>query len=147
MKAKNMEAYIVGLPDDVRNYILQDLPRWIEVLKYKGAEGFVHFYRTRQEFRSLIRYRARVAEKTYGINNVITKILTIHGHSPSAWVSNLYLSCEDIGPGLYIEHGFSTIVFAKTIGKNFHINQNVTIGSGKGGNPGQAHINLYEEMT
>lgn len=35
---------------------------------------------------------------------------------------------EKIGGGIYIQHGFSTIIGAKEIGENFHVNQQVTIG-------------------
>jgi serine O-acetyltransferase len=40
----------------------------------------------------------------------------------------LYLSAHEIGPGLYIQHGFSTGVDAEYIGANVWINQQVTIG-------------------
>lgn len=41
---------------------------------------------------------------------------------------NLYINCSDIEGGLFIEHGFSTIIACKHIGKNCWINQQVTIG-------------------
>lgn len=40
----------------------------------------------------------------------------------------LYICTRDIGGGLIIQHGFSTIINAKKIGKNCHIYQQVTIG-------------------
>lgn len=40
----------------------------------------------------------------------------------------LYINTSQIGEGLYIQHGFSTIISAKSIGKNCFINQQVTIG-------------------
>ena len=43
-------------------------------------------------------------------------------------MSSLYIMTKDIGPGLFIQHGFSTIISAKSIGKNCWINQQVTIG-------------------
>lgn len=43
-------------------------------------------------------------------------------------LSSLYLWTENIGPGLFIQHGFATIVSAEAIGKNCWINQQVTIG-------------------
>ena len=43
-------------------------------------------------------------------------------------LSSLYLHTKEIGEGFYIQHGFSTIVGAKSIGKNCMINQQVTIG-------------------
>ena len=43
---------------------------------------------------------------------------------------------EEIGGGMRVYHGYSTIVFAKSIGRNFSVYQNVTLGRGKeiGGN-------------
>lgn len=40
----------------------------------------------------------------------------------------LYICTKDIEGGLIIQHGFSTIINAKKIGKNCHIYQQVTIG-------------------
>ncbi len=135
MKSKLIVEFLKQLPENVREYICQDVMRWSSILNYEHADAFEAFYNTRQEFRSVIRYRARIAEKIFAKPGILNRIIQIHGNSPSAWVSNLYLSCQDIGPGLYIEHGFSTIIFAKSIGRNFYVNQNVTIGTGKGGNP------------
>ena len=42
----------------------------------------------------------------------------------------LYIDCPDVGPGLYFEHGFSTVVTAERIGRDCWINQQVTIGYG-----------------
>jgi len=50
-------------------------------------------------------------------------------------LSTLYLPVSKIGPGLYIQHGFSTIVWAREIGANCWINQQVTIGSSTTGCP------------
>ena len=41
---------------------------------------------------------------------------------------NLYINCSDIEGGLFIEHGFSTIIACQHIGVNCWINQQVTIG-------------------
>ena len=40
----------------------------------------------------------------------------------------LYISTAEIGPGLFIQHGFATIIAARSIGANCWINQQVTIG-------------------
>ncbi len=40
----------------------------------------------------------------------------------------LFIHTHDIGPGLFIQHGFATIISARKIGKNCWINQQVTIG-------------------
>ncbi len=46
-------------------------------------------------------------------------------------MSSLYICTEtsNIGEGFYLQHGFSTIVNAHSIGINCHINQQVTIGT------------------
>lgn len=41
------------------------------------------------------------------------------------------LDAEHIGGGFAVYHGYSTIVFAKSIGKNFTVYQQVTIGRGR----------------
>ena len=43
-------------------------------------------------------------------------------------MGTLFINTNDIGPGLFIHHGFSTIISAKSIGKDCWINQQVTIG-------------------
>jgi serine O-acetyltransferase len=43
-------------------------------------------------------------------------------------MNTLFIYTKDIGPGLYIQHGFATIISAKSIGKDCWINQQVTIG-------------------
>ncbi|CAM2782706.1 hypothetical protein PAT01_32120 [Pseudoalteromonas atlantica] len=128
--------YLQSLQDEVKDYMLQDLPRWIEIKNYKEKRAFQYFWENRQEFRSLIRYRAMTAQEKFKLTtNIVQQILKLVGNKPTLFVGNLYLSCKQIGPGLYIEHGFSTVVFAKSIGKNFWLNQNVTVGTGKGGHP------------
>jgi serine O-acetyltransferase len=44
-------------------------------------------------------------------------------------MDTLFLATESIGPGLFIQHGFATIVRAKRMGANCWINQQVTIGN------------------
>jgi serine O-acetyltransferase len=43
-------------------------------------------------------------------------------------LSSLYIQTPEIGPGLFIQHGFATIISAKRIGRYCYINQQVTIG-------------------
>ncbi len=40
----------------------------------------------------------------------------------------LHLACGDIGGGLFIQHGFATIVAARKVGRDCWINQQVTVG-------------------
>jgi serine O-acetyltransferase len=40
----------------------------------------------------------------------------------------LEIGCTDIGPGMYIAHGFATIMVAERIGRDCRVHQNVTLG-------------------
>lgn len=42
--------------------------------------------------------------------------------------NTLHILTPDIGPGLFIQHGFATIISAESIGDNCWINQQVSIG-------------------
>lgn len=43
-------------------------------------------------------------------------------------METLYIATPQIGPRLYIQHGFATMISAKSIGSDCWINQQVTIG-------------------
>lgn len=102
--------------------VLADTRRWCEIQgrPFRGAASVLEQLR-RREFRSLFYHRmarggplARIAARL------------------ASWVyrpeTTLYLHTEEIGEGLYILHGFATIVVARRIGRNCWINQQVTIG-------------------
>lgn len=46
-----------------------------------------------------------------------------------------YNYTPEIGHSLFIQHGFATVVYAKSIGHHFFVNQQVTVGFGENGNP------------
>lgn len=108
-----------------RKIIIDDLHRWRLCLELKDKCFnsdllllllLLKFYK---EFRTLFYYRIGFVGK------MLKCILP--------GMQNLCLACPNIGKGLFIEHGYSTIIYAKSIGENCWINQNVTIGnSGKG---------------
>lgn len=50
-------------------------------------------------------------------------------------LSSLFINTESVGPGLFIHHGFSTVISAKRIGSNCWVNQQVTIGHTAKGAP------------
>jgi serine O-acetyltransferase len=128
--------WIASLPVDHADYLLQDLPRWAREHRYPHPEvdtAFAHFWSKRQEFRSVVRYRVKEAARHFGGSG--KDFDSICAGLNWLFVQNLYLSCSDIGPGLYIEHGFCTVVYARKIGMNFRVNQNVTVGTNKGGSP------------
>lgn len=70
------------------------------------------------EFRNLLYHR------TKRHNPICTAIISV----VLPPMNTLFIHTKDIGPGLFIQHGFATVISAKSIGSNCHINQQVTIG-------------------
>lgn len=115
-------------------FLVQDLPRWQAERRLFDVpldQVFLFFWAKRQEFRAVVAYRVR----RWGDRNLTQRFNAACAGPAWMFVSNFYLACDDIGPGLYVEHGFSTVVFAKKIGQHFRVNQNVTVGTGKRGKP------------
>lgn len=97
----------------------EDLIRWSRIYKIEARNVVLlaHLLSQYPEFRNLFIYRNRY-RKLY-----------------RTWVSiwfkpmdTLYLQAKEIGGGLFIQHGFATMVSAEKVGKNCWINQQVTIG-------------------
>lgn len=86
-----------------------------------SAMTFVKYFLLQPEFRTVVYYRIGHASKLI------------------SWLfrpqSCCYLNCSDIAGGLHIQHGFATIVSARSIGNNFHVHQQVTVGWSTGGSP------------
>lgn len=107
-----------------KEIINKDLLRWVElVLKDKRMNKpmwkYLHLLLLQYpEFRNLFYYRIK---KTNFITGMILQLFYRK-------LDSLYLSTADIGPGLVIFHGFSTIVYAKKIGENCTLGQQVTVG-------------------
>lgn len=74
------------------------------------------------EFRALFHYRV-AKERRLGIRALLG--LADRCYRP---LESLYIVTPSIGPGLFIQHGFSTIIAAKSLGENCWVNQQVTIG-------------------
>lgn len=70
-----------------------------------------------KEFRNIVIYRSN--SKLIG-RRIISLV-----YPP---LDTLYIEAKEIGGGLFIQHGFSTMISAEKIGENFWINQQVTIG-------------------
>ncbi|MEI8285219.1 MAG: serine acetyltransferase [bacterium] len=94
-----------------------DISRWKIVPPLCLLKKLEYLFLNSPEFRSLFYYRIQTG-------NFKSRILNLF-YPP---LPNLYILTQDIGPGLFIEHGFSTIISAKKIGRNFWVNQQVTIG-------------------
>lgn len=112
-------------PASTRELIDADAARWNEVM---GNAGLLPLLALR-EFRNLYLYRLRAAG---GLAWIAGRLLaTVWRPEPT-----LYLNAREIGPGLFIQHGFATIVTAERVGARCWINQQVTIGfKDRGGSP------------
>ena len=111
-----------------RPLIESDLARWMQLLRRDReserapASDFVWLLVRRPEFRNLLYHRAGRERR------VPVKILLELAKLFFKPLESLYIFTEDIGPGCFIQHGFSTGIGAKRIGANFWVNQQVSIG-------------------
>lgn len=105
-----------------KTIINEDIARWIKIhkLEHLNYSKFMYLHLlvlTIPEFRNLLFFRCRDRYFLNSINKIIYPRL-----------KSLYITDNNIGGGLYIQHGFSTVITANTIGENCWINQQVTIG-------------------
>jgi len=115
-----------------RALIASDIEKWLlewrhselsEAARWKALAFLVSRY---PEFRNLFYYRI---EHHYHIPSRLTLELAKRTYRR---MSTLYIHTPVIGPGLFIQHGFSCIIAAKSIGENCWINQQVTVGYSNG---------------
>lgn len=129
---RTLPVYLCVLCSKHKALVLQDVKRWNEIhnLTLNLFESLNWYMTYNKEFRNLVQHRLKNPSRTpvAMLHFVIARIL---------WkpLESLYIYTEDIGGGLYIQHGFSTIITAKKIGENCRIYQQVTIGYKRGANP------------
>jgi serine O-acetyltransferase len=109
--------------------IKRDLERWSQLVTqtqkqasdYHLYKDFVRIMTINPEFRSV--FYCRIEHEHPLLTYIMSRYLCV----PQ---STLYITtpASNIGPGLFILHGFSTIISAKSIGSNCFIGQQVTIG-------------------
>jgi serine O-acetyltransferase len=116
-----------------RGVLWQDAERWdtsMEPRAVSAADGqtmwLTYLLAKKPEFRSLTYFRLGSAGP---VGKILSAVLGVVYRPQTA----LYIDCPDVGPGLFLEHAFSTIVTAERIGRDCWINQQVTIGRGTGG--------------
>jgi serine O-acetyltransferase len=104
-------------------YFEEDLLVWVKNCSFSQS-GFFSFLRlvsSNSAFRSLIYFRLKnqsiIAWFVGSIYSIFYK-----------GMNNLYIWCNSIDGGFFIQHGFSTIIIAENIGSFFWVNQQVTIG-------------------
>ena len=129
---RTLPVYLCALCSKQRNLIEKDIARWnqIDQNSFNLFESLNWYMTYKKEFRNLIQHRLKNPSRTViaMIHFAIARIL---------WkpMESLYIYTEDIGGGLYIQHGFATIITAQKIGENCRIYQQVTIGYKNGARP------------
>ena len=129
---RTFPVYLCVLASPQKHLIEKDIARWNQVDgENMGLFKSLNWYLTyKKEFRNLIlhRFKKPVCNVLGLVHYMVARIL---------WkpLETLYIYTNDIGGGLYIQHGFSTIISAKKIGENCRIYQQVTIGYKKDENP------------
>lgn len=102
----------------------KDLLRWRQICRLEGSENSVlaRLLWEKKEFRNLFIYR--------NSHRKVYRYWIAFWYRP---MDTLFIETPEIGGGLFIQHGFATMIAARSIGENCWINQQVTIGyTGKG---------------
>lgn len=122
---RTLPVYLCVLHSRQRHLIEKDIARWNQVdgNDFNFFQALNWYMTYKKEFRNLIQHRFKKPSRTLRslVHFAIARML---------WkpLENLYIYTPEIGGGLYIQHGFSTIISAKKIGENCRIYQQVTIG-------------------
>jgi len=109
-----------------RSVIAADLARWGQICLRSDPSTattwlFFYFMTHYPEYRNLFYFRIG------GMRRLVEFLCPP--------IETLMFRTGPIGPGLFIQHGFSTIITAKSIGEDCWINQQVTIGHTTKGSP------------
>lgn len=129
---RTLPVFLCAMCSKHKRLIQMDVARWNEIdqIPFNFFESINWHMTYKKEFRNLIQHRLKNPSRTFlaMCHYAIARIL---------WkpMESLYIYTEDIGGGLYIQHGFATIITAKKIGENCQIYQQVTIGYKNGTNP------------
>lgn len=118
--------FISGIPWENPEFRM-DMKRWKDILNLKmpDRQALAYLLWKKKEFRNLFFYRNR---RRWFYRNRFKLIYPL--------METLFIETEEIGGGLFIQHGFATMISAKSIGENCWINQQVTVGyKGKGDPP------------
>ena len=105
---------IVYKTSSKKDIIAYDVNRWLNLTNVDYELGFVGLMTNLPEFRNL--FYKRIGKSSGFIRWLCPPMNT------------LFITTNNIGPGLFIQHGFATIISAKSIGKDCWVNQQVTIG-------------------
>lgn len=114
-----------------KNIIKKDIVVWIQLNDpgrsnspvLDNLEWLVENFR---EFRNQLNYRFSYPSR------LLDRFLLVLAKTLYRPYESLFISSPSIGPGLYIQHGISTVIEAEKIGENCWVTQQVTIGPGEG---------------
>lgn len=123
---RTFPVYLCVLFSTQKQLVIEDVDRWSAQLNKDFSNLFLalNYYLTHmKEFRNLLLHRLWNPTRTF--RDKIHVFIARRLWKP---LDSLYLNTRYIGGGLFIQHGFATIVSAKSLGKNCWINQQVTIG-------------------
>lgn len=123
----NIRFFPVMIGVDWQSPELQmDITRWADICGMVGPNYYIlaTLLKTKKEFRNLFVYRNRY-------RRFYRWWITLW-YKP---MDTLYLEAKEIGGGLFIQHGFATMLTAESVGENCWINQQVTIGYKGHGHP------------
>jgi serine O-acetyltransferase len=107
-----------------KKIIKLDIKRWSNIAGHTSDSDIINLLlllSSRSEFRNLYYYRIKK-------DNILLEILMNIFKLFYKELSTLFIYADNIGPGLFIQHGICTIISAKSIGENCWISQQVTIG-------------------
>lgn len=122
---RTLPVYFCVLCSKQKKLIQKDVARWneIDAIHLNFFESLNWYLTYKKEFRNLLQHRLKhpsgsaMAYLQFFIARMLWKPM-----------ESLFIYTKDIGGGLYIQHGFATIISAQKIGENCRIYQQVTIG-------------------
>lgn len=116
-------AYVLFLTNKFRDKCDEDLAQWVhyeaEACQKSKLLRFGYFMVNCKECRNIFLNRLRRNPIMY---------ITVRVLFPPLESCYISMPPEDLGGGFSLQHGFSTIVSAKSMGKRCRVNQQVTIG-------------------
>ena len=126
---RTIPVYLAYISSPQKQKIKMDLDRWRDVTSDRcepeksDLKLMNRLLMSQVPFRNLIQKRFRTPPYTI-------KSFIHYGLASFLWKKDptLHISTHDIGGGLFIQHGFATVIDAERIGENCWINQQVTIG-------------------
>ena len=122
---RTLPVYLCAMCSAQKNLIKQDMERWrkIDGITMGFFESMNWYLTYKKEYRNLIQHRFK--HPSYSLASKVHFAIARLLWKP---MESLFIYTQDIGGGLYIQHGFATIISAKKIGENCRIYQQVTIG-------------------